>query len=97
MKKSLTEVFNKVKSRVGLPKSADIRVYDNTTGFPVSRKTQITTIGLDQYLRNFDNSTRVATFLHELERRVGARVGARLELWLAGQPVDGRRSIARLR
>ena len=39
---------------------------------------------------------RVATFCRELGRHVGAQVGARVELWVAGRRIDGRRSIASL-
>jgi hypothetical protein len=94
---SLAALFDQLKKILCLPKSVDFKVIDRQTGSEISRKTHVEPIGLRPYLHNFEDDTRVATFLLQLERRIGARVGARLEIWLAGHRVDGRRSVAGLR
>ena len=96
MAQPLTQVFAKIKAQLRLPNGADLKVFDRSTGFPISRKKEVRPIALQAYLRDFDKDTRVATFLLEIERRIGSQVGARLELWLAGHRVDGRRKVAGL-
>jgi hypothetical protein len=96
MKKSLANVFADVKRTFSLRRSVDIKVFDSMTGFSISRKKEVHTRGLGRYLREFDPDPRVATFVRELGVMIGAQVGARVELWLAGRRVNGRRKVANL-
>jgi hypothetical protein len=97
MKKALTEVFSEVKTATNLPENLDFKVISNIGGFSVNRKKEVETLLLRKYLDSVDGSTRVASFTRELGRRIGAQVGARIELHYAGTRIDGRRSIASLR
>jgi hypothetical protein len=94
---TLKYAFDHVKSALNLPQNLDFRVSDKKYGSNINRKTVVEPINLDSYLRKVDDSTRVGAFLQELERRIGAQVGAKIEIWLAGHRIDGRRSIAGLR
>jgi hypothetical protein len=97
MAKTLKQTFDRVKKELRLPANVDFRVFDTTMGWPVNRKKVIRPLGLIGYLKSVDDSTRVGALLRDLEQRIGAQVGARIELWMAGHRVDGRRSIAGLR
>ena|SRR5271168_1095999 len=94
---SLKKVFDYIKRDLGLPSRLKFLVIDRRYGITLSQRKEVVTRGLESYLANVSDSTRVGAFLPELERLVGAQVGAKIEIWYAGNRIDGRRSIAGLR
>lgn len=96
MKIALNKAFDEVKRKLGLPESVEFRVISSIGGWSISRRKEVRPNSFRKYLEGFDPSTRVATFLRELEARLGAQVGARIELYFAGRRIDGRRSVASL-
>ena len=96
MRKSLSEIFTKLINRLGLPSSIDFRVISTETGNRINRRKKVDASFLKEYLGSINGDLRVATFLKELEIKIGAQVGARIELWLAGSPLDGRRKLSGL-
>ena len=98
MKATLKQVYTKTLNHrnVGCPQSAEIKPFDKY-GLPISRNTKTDTILLKNYLDNLPPDVRVGSFLKEVQRRTGASVAARLELWVAGHKIDGRMSLANLR
>lgn len=96
MRKSLSDIFDEVSSYLRLPNGIDFRVISTETGNPINRRKKVDATFLKKYLRSIKEELRIATFLRDLEIRIGAQIGARLELWLAGSPLDGRRKLSRL-
>lgn len=94
---SLLYAINHVITKLKFGNNVDIKVVDRIWGNPINRRKSVRPIGLKAYLDTVPDNTRVATFIRELERRIGAQIGARIEITVAGHPIDGRRSIAWLR
>jgi hypothetical protein len=94
---SYKQVFDKIKKRLGFARNVDFKVIDTKSGTLINRKTHVKTSRLGSYLLNFEDNARVATFLSELQRRIGAPSGTKIGIWVAGHRIDGRRGVASLR
>jgi len=97
MADTLAATIRKIVARLQLPTSADIKVFDKETEQPIHRKTLVKTPGLSKFIANLDPNIRVASFLNELEERMGVQIGARFELYVAGDRIDGRSKVLGLR
>ncbi len=97
MPNSFAHYAREIKRILNLPNNLEIKIIDRIWGTPINKRKVVEPINLGSYLRTVSDETRIATFIHELERRIGAQVGAKIEFWLAGHRIDGRRSIAGLR
>ena len=93
---SLAHYFSAIKERLGLPSSVDFRVIDSVTGFAIHRKKTVEPVLLWRYVESVEPSTRVGRLLSELERRLGAQIGVRIEMRIAGHQIDGRKTLGGL-
>lgn len=96
MAESLKTYFSEITRRLGLPSSIDFRVIDSVTSFPIHLKKTVEPVLLWRYIASVEPSTRVGRLLSELERRLGAQIGVRIEMWMAGHQIDGRKTLGGL-
>ena len=97
MVNTLAATIRKVVEKLQLPSNAIIKGFNKETAQPIHGKTLVQTPGLLKFIGNMDPDIRVASFLRELEHRIGEQIGARFELYVAGDRIDGRSKVLGLR
>ena len=92
----LIDIVGTIKQALDLPKGLDVRFVSDETGQPVPRHRKVEPRDLATIADRVSGQTRVARLCDEIERICGAQVNVHVELFLAGQPIDGHLSVARL-
>lgn len=95
-KARLLDIVDTIKHALHLPRSLDVQFVSDETGSYLPRHRKVEPCDLATVAERVDGRTRVARLCDEIERICGAQVNVHVELFLAGHPVDGHLTVARL-
>ena len=95
-KARLLDIVNTIKQALDLPRGLDVQFVSDETGAHLPRHRKVEPRDLATVTERVGSATRVARLCDEIERAYGAQVNVHVELFLAGRPVDGHLTVARL-